>query len=281
MIEIIKKKVIIIPVSFCYPFYQDSASERFWCDWLLKPLNADKYNGTQNLEDYDLIIYQKAHNNAAVRFSKQYRHKVQVFVETDPEFLFPEGRNLKEIMANMDFIIASSEGLAEGMKQFGKPVYMLSEGHDLNFYKIKKVHEDRKPIMVWYGYSENFERIKPLLPIIDAYKLELITICDKPVGAGKFVKWDLNTFNQEVIKGDVVLNLPDNDGLKSNNKTISAWLMGMPVVERTSDIFRFMKYNERIKEGKEKLKYAEKEFDIIKVAQYIIKTAKKYENLKS
>ena len=98
----------------------------------------------------------------------------------------------------------------------------------------------------------------------------------------KFVKqnrddnfwFDIKTFNQEVVKGDVVLNLPDNEGLKSNNKTISAWLMGMPVIERVSDIFRFMKYEERVKEGKEKLEYAEENYNITKVGENIIKTAR-------
>lgn len=256
-------KICIIPISWCYSFYQNSASERFRCDWLLEPLNAKKYNGSQNLDNYDAIIYQKAHSRKAVELSKKYKHKIQIFDSVDPEWLFPEGRHLKELIVNMDFIITSTEKLAEGFRQFNKPVYTIPDRHNLKYYQVEKNHEDKKSVLVWFGYSENFERIKPLLPIIKAYNLELITICDKPVyDNAKFVKWDYKTVNEEIIKGDIVLNLPDQEGYKSNNKTVSAWLLKMPVVEKISDLFKFLDYKERIKEANGKYIYAKENYDI-------------------
>lgn len=274
-------KIVIIPVSYCYPDYQNSASERFRCDWLLSPLKADKYNGTQDLSKYNVIIYQKAHNQGIIEMSRKNRNKIQIFDSTDPEWLFPERKYLKEIISNMDFITTSTEALAKGFRQFGKPVYVIPDRHKLDFYEIKKVHIDRKPILVWFGYSENFERIKPLLPIIKEYDFELIVISNELVGYGKFVKWNLDTFNKEVIKGDIVLNLLDQDGFKSNNKTTTAWAMGLPVIEKVSDLFKFLDYKEREKESIKRLKEVKEKWDIKRSCEDIIKLIKKYEVIKN
>ena len=269
-------KIIIIPVSFCYPFYKDSASERFRCDWLLPYLPADKYDGTQKLEEYDVIIYQKAHTKEMVELSKKYKEKIQIFDDTDPEWLFREGRFLDEMIANMNFIVASTNAVATGFNvNYNIDTHVIPDRHELDFYKIKKEHLDKKPTLIWFGYSMNFNRIMPLMNIIEDYGFELITICEAPVPYGKFVKWDLGTSNQEIIKGDIVINLPDEYGFKSNNKTTTAWMLGMPVVEKISDIFRFLDYKERIKESDEKYKLVQTNYNIRKSADELNKLIKK------
>jgi len=268
-------KIIIIPVSYCFTWFKDSASERFRCNWLLPYLPADKYDGTQNLENYDVIIYQKANCEKMVELSRRYKHKIQIFDITDPDWLFEEGKFIKEIISNVNLVTASTYNLVKELKKFGKPTYKILDGHELSFYKEKKIHNDKKPILVWFGYADNFHRIESLIPIIQDKKLELITICEKPViDFARFVKWKLETVNREIIKGDIVLNLPDIHGFKSDNKTVTGWLLGMPVVERINDLFRFMNYDERVRESEQSYQYAIDNYNVKRSSQELIKIIK-------
>ena len=277
-------KILIIPVSYCYNNFQSSASERFRCNWLLPYLeDADKYDGSQNPENYDAIVYQKAHSDRMVEFTKKYKHKIQVFDTTDPEWMFKEDANIREMSKNISFMTASTADVADGLREnYGLPVHVILDGHESTYYERVKVHEDKKPVLVWFGYSANFHRILPLIPIIEKYKLELVTICEAPVQYGKFVKWDLETVNDEILECDIVLNLPGY--YKSNNKSTTAWFLGMPVVEKSSDLFRFMDYKTRIKESNYRHKFVTENYDVAESAVQLtnlINNHKTYETNKN
>jgi len=257
----INRKIIIIPVSYCYPFFQNSASERFRCDWLLTGLPADKYDGTQDLDSYDIIIYQKAHCDEMIEISKSFSGKIQIFDTVDPEWITHE-KQLSGLIPQVDFITTSTKELTDGLGRFDKPVFVVPDRHNLSYYTTRKQHTNCKPILVWFGYTDNFMFVEPLLPIIEAYELELITICERPAPFGRFVEWNLKTANEEIVKGDIVLNLPDYYGYKSNNKTVTGWLLGMPVVEKVSDLFRFLDYTTRVREGNDKQDFAMKNYDV-------------------
>lgn len=270
-------KIIIIPVSFCYSFFKNSASERFRCDWLLKHLPADKYDGTQDLDEYDVIIYQKAHNLDMIELSKKHRDKIQIFDETDPEFLFERNDFIKELAKNMTFVTTSTKAVANGFKfYYDKPSFVIPDRHEFDFYEKKKEHHQSMPALVWFGYAANFKRIEPLIPIIKEYGLELITICEKPVSYGEFIKWDLITVNEEILKGDIVLNLPDEYGYKSNNKSTTGYILGLPVVEKVSDLFRFLDPIERVRAAEEGYKDVMENYNIKQSAEEIKELIKKF-----
>jgi len=262
-------KIIIIPVSYCFYFFKNSASERFRCDWLLPYLPADKYDGTQNLDNYDVIIYQKAHSSEMLKLAKKYQgKKIQIYDNTDPDFLF---NDLKEFAGCMNFITVSTQAVANGFKHYGTPVYVIPDRHELSYYNEKKIHRQvTNPLFVWFGYADNFARIEPLLPILKEHKFELKVICEQPVGHGNFIFWDKDAVNKEIIEGDIVLNLPDNYGYKSDNKTVTAWLLGMPVVEKVTQIFEFLEYEDRMKESEKRLKQAQEEYNIKRSAEEML-----------
>jgi hypothetical protein len=103
-------KILIIPVSRD-DYLQNSASERFRCNWLLPYLKADKSTGNENSSKYDVIIYQKAYlSKNIINTAKKNQKKIQIFDVTDPEWLFrPE--KFKNMISLVDAVVASTPAL--------------------------------------------------------------------------------------------------------------------------------------------------------------------------
>ena len=233
-------RTLIVPVSWNSAF-KNSASERFRCDWLLPHLPAEKYDGSQDPNDFDVVIYQKGFRPDML--AKQHG-LLTVFDATDPFWLVSTQSEIGFLFDSVDLITVSTRGLADSLEKICPiPVYVIPDGHNLQYYSVAKVHSDRRPTFVWYGYSQNWEQVEDLLGAISGYNL--IVISDKPVGMGRWIKWDVDTVNAEIIQGDIVLCPPDPLGFKSNNKKITAWALGMPVAETPQDVFKFLKYAER------------------------------------
>ena len=258
-------KIIFIPISIT-GYLLDSASERFRCRWLAPHLNADIYDRTQNLSDYDAIIYNKSYiSEEMIALSERHKDKFQMLDMTDIWFPFHED-NLRRMAKNCRLLTASSADLAEELKKFGNAHY-LPDRQNLDFYKARKVHINKPAILVWFGYVENFERIRPLLTYIEDKELPLLIISDRPpryaknpIFRGEFRKWSLETSNNDIISGDIVLNPLWK--YKSNNKTTTAWALGMPVAENEKEIERFLNWEERRIEAKRRLKEAKEKWDI-------------------
>jgi len=235
-------KILIVPVSWNSTF-KDSASERFRCDWLLPHLPADKYDGSQEPNDYDVIIYQKGFRPDML----EERHGLlTVFDSTDPFWLVSNQDELKFLYEHVDLITVPTPGLAGSCeKTCPLPVYVVPDGHDLKYYEVTKIHKKRRPVFVWFGYSLNWDQSTDLIDAISDYKL--ITISDSPVGWRKdqWIKWDINTVNENIVKGDIVLCPRDPNGFKSDNKKITSWALGMPIVEVPEDIPKFLEWEAR------------------------------------
>lgn len=277
-------KILIVPTSVD-GYLKNSASERFRCDWLLPYLEGGvKYGGADRhlvtAGYYDVIIFQKAYLQDWVQKMATEAKGLKIFDITDPEWLFrPE--MLKMMLKKMDVIIASTEALAHDLRNIvDKPVYVIPDRHELSFYKRHKVHEEaEKPTLIWFGYAANFNRLSHLILYIINKEYRLINICDKPVPFGEFVEWSLESVNDNILRGDIVLNPPDLYGYKSNNKTVSSWLLGMPVAETVEDIERFCDYDERVKESQERLKEAQENYNISLSANQLIEIINKHKKV--
>ena len=67
-------KIIFVPIGLS-GYLKNSASERFRCTWLAPHLNAEIYNRSQNLDEYDIIYYNKGFYLDEFRaLAKRYRH---------------------------------------------------------------------------------------------------------------------------------------------------------------------------------------------------------------
>lgn len=232
-------KIIFIPFSYD-GFMENSGSERLRCKWLAPYLNADIYNGSQDLENYDVIIYQKAFVKGR-ELAKRYKHKFQIFDICDPIWLFYP-KEYEEMKSLCNVITASSWDIA---KKTGG--YYVPDRLDFKYFQgVKKEHKDKLIRAVWFGYAGNFHFIKDFIPELERLEIPLSVISNKPVGYGKWIQWIEKYWLKDIIgEGDLVIN--PKIKYKSNNKTITAWALNMPVAQIPHDIIRFSLYEERIK----------------------------------
>ena len=146
----------------------------------------------------------------------------------------------------------------------------------------KKEHIDEAKWVVWYGYSTNFEMLGGIEHHLKKNNLGLIIISDGEYHLQegyneteiplKNIKWAAETVNENIKLGDMVVNPTSKKGkwkFKSNNKTIMAWGLGMPVAFTPEDFERFKDPIERTKEAKLKQQEVKEEWDIkISINEY-------------
>jgi hypothetical protein len=150
------------------------------------------------------------------------------------------------------------------------------------------LHKARKA--VWFGYIHNaHEVLEQLLPAIREHDLELRIIADSPYSKNdgildvhpEFIKYEHDTVNNFIAEADMLLNPVSEKAYfkyKSNNKSVTAWRLGVPVAVSPEDIARLMDPDERNREIAVKQPIVEKEYNIVQSAvQYenIISTIKK------
>jgi hypothetical protein len=114
---------------------------------------------------------------------------------------------------------------------------------------MKKHTESQNPTIVWYGNRNTIQYLNLIEPAILRVQppFNLLLICDQFEGWNPNPNhqyriltkpWSLESELVNITSGDVVINPhADNEiGLaKSENKTVLAWTLGMPVVSHGND----------------------------------------------
>lgn len=256
--EKLKSKVLFFPFYIQCPQHKTAASARIRAEWPAKYLGAYIFQEGMDCRGFDLIIFQKCYNNKfqsfIIDFKKTNPKTKLAFDLCDAEWLNrPE--EIKAMISLMDFTTASTNQIKKWMqKNFpDKLCYKIPDGHDLEYYQ-EFVDGCRKPLncektpmhYVWYGNSGTIKSLKAVLPAIERItgKGDTLTIIADERARGqvesqkigvKFVPWTLETVNDEVRNGNLVLN-PRLDSqeyaVKSNNKTVMAYILGRPCIDR-------------------------------------------------
>lgn len=242
-------------------------SSRIRCKWLLPYWpEAEEFKIAVK---YDAIIFQKAY---FLEYLKIY-DGIKILDLCDPDWM--EGKPVVQTLDMCDAVTVSSQGLYDYLKKItSKPIYLIPDRVDLNAHTEKKIHDGPARSAVWFGYHHNQSVIDGVLPTLKRLGLSLTVISDLPympqsavegidktwlTSRIKNIKYDPQTINEEIINGgDFVLNNRPNSGkfiFKSDNKTIIAWALGMPVAKDAEDVERFMDQAERVKEAE--LRYTE------------------------
>lgn len=232
---------------------------------------------------YDVVIFQKAY---FTRYMKAF-DGIKILDICDPDWL--EGKPVMETIGFCDAVVTSSKGLYDYLSQVTeKPVLWIDDRVDLNLHTQRKEHVGKAQGVVWFGYNNNFSVVDGTIATLHRLGLKLTVISDMPYHPGskihgvddgwikaniKNVKFDPEFINEEIINGgDIVLNPRPETGkfkFKSNNKTIIAWALGMPVALDSNDLGRFLSEEERKKEAELRLKNVEENYDVkISVSQY-------------
>src|SRR3990167_5806435 len=220
---------------------------------------------------YDAVIYQKVY---WLDHAKNY-NGIKILDMCDPDWLHfdPVVAMAKEV----DAITCSSEALTEQIRRFTQtPVYYVPDRFDMDVFPKQKVHEGRAKEVVWFGYRGNAYVLRSTLPALRRLGLNLsiisddfTTVCDYGNEDFKqnerWTKWQIETVNDEIIKSDIVINPSSTSPkfrYKSNNKTITAHLLGMPEAHTAEDLQKFLDPEERKKEITEKLPIAKRDYDV-------------------
>jgi len=152
-----------------------------------------------------------------------------------------------------DFAVGSTTPLTDWLSRW-LPAYHIPDRLDLAYVdtvgSLASYTDTDKPVTVWAGYSHNWPHVQDTVRGW-ARELDLpldVQAVDRPKPFTEF--W------QDVLRGDVFLN-PRADGppycFKSDNKTTTAWALGMPVARTFEELQRLCDPTEREREGTSQL----------------------------
>lgn len=245
-----------------------TGSSTFRCDWLLRYWDeAEEFRYGQ---PYEVIIYQKAYWPEHARLFKG----VKILDIADPDWLH-WGYRTKEMIDEVDAVTCSSQALADAVQAFtDKPVVFIPDRVDLKMFRPKKEHVRAAKRAAWFGYSANFCMLDQVVPHLSMHGLELIVISNDeyrvPVGYENVkcesFRFDWKSIERKLTMADFVLNPQSLSGrwrYKSENKTVLAWALGLPVAKSPDDIKRFLNPEVRKREVDERWKEVKKDYDII------------------
>ena len=81
----------------------------------------------------------------------------------------------------------------------------------------------------------------------------------------RFVKWTLEGANVEIARHDIALNPRLDQGhfaYKSDNKTITAWALGVPVARTVDELKTLLDYDARVAEANRRFQEVEERWDV-------------------
>lgn len=257
--------------------FNSVGSSRIRMRWLLPYWEeAEEYMIGQK---YDVMIFQKVYWGKMMDEFKG----VKILDLCDPDWL--ENKPVFEFVDKVDAVTTSTQALADFILKMrpNARVLCIPDRVYLPEATPKKTEfSDQIKKLVWFGYAQNAHYLTRVYDELIRRDLELTVVSESPIEPaqgyrGKIllnnVLFNYSTMYKEMIKHDAVL-LPDPIGdergkFKSNNKTLQAWSVGMPVIKVPDDIDRLMSKEARVKESEEKLKEIEEKWDCkISVDEY-------------
>lgn len=253
-------------------------------------------------QHYDVLIFQKVYwIEYAEMVRKQEketgRHKIMILDICDADFL-QWGHRVKQMVDLCDAVTTSTPALAEFMgKLTKKPVWCIPDRLDLDSFNIQpKVHEGPAKTVAWFGYSENFPMLDSAInSLIKAGIENLVVIASArspymlPPAMGSQIvprrqpdgsvinqathakinlvnyPWTVDTVNRDLLTADLVINPQAPKGrfkFKSNNKTITAWALGLPVAHNEEELKALLTADARTNEARKRLKEVGENYDI-------------------
>ena len=254
---------------------KEIGSTRIRCDWLINHWQdvgpdigkAERFKAGQK---YDVVIFQKA-------FWMEYVESfegIKILDLCDPEWMH-WGSRIKQFIDSCDAVTTSTMTLAKYIGEITDvQVRYIADRVDLDIVTPRKKHEGDAKAVAWYGYSQNYQMLESAIPAIKKLGLSLIVISDKGGYVPKTIddKLDLtnypfnqNTLYDDLARADIIIN-PKSDAAhwkyKSENKTVQAWAIGMPVAENDIQLKALIPVNARIEAQKKNYEAVKKDYDV-------------------
>jgi hypothetical protein len=160
------------------------------------------------------------------------------------------------------------------------PVVTVPDRLNMDYFTVKKQHTEEAKSAVWFGYFHKANALlNRVIPSLKARNLSLYVVSnsefypDNDYGVEiSNILWTPNNCFMDIQSGDFVINPGSPFGdprFKSNNKTLIAWALGMPVASTAEDMDRFLNPKERQKESEFRQKEINEKWNIeLSIKQY-------------
>jgi len=210
-------------------------------------------------EKPDVLIFQKVYMGKDYSFHKTFPG-IKILDICDPDWL--DGIPIKATLDAVDAVTVPTEPLKEFLGQMtDKPIRVIKDRFDLKDFPIKKVHRGQAKEVVWFGYNHNSSALRLAVHSLERRGLRLKVISDQDPFASKwaaqpkeyeklysFKRYQPDTAYREIQKSDIcvlpVLTRP-RDRFKSENKTVIAQLLGLPVAKTAEDLDELLTAEQR------------------------------------
>jgi len=267
--QIIKKIAFATMEKFDNREINSVGSSRIRARWLINDWpEAEEYIIGKK---YDVLVFQKVYWSAMMKAFEG----IKILDLCDPDWL--ENKPVFQYVDMADAIVTSTQALADYIKKLRPNAlvkYIADRVYLPEATPVHTKHEGQLKKLVWFGYSHNVHYLTNTYDEIIKRGIELTAISNAPIEPplmyrGKInivnVVYNYDTVNREMVKADAVL-MPEPSGdekakFKSNNKTVQAWALRMPVIKTPEDLDKFTNAEEREKEAEEKRQEVEKNWD--------------------
>lgn len=211
---------------------------------------------------YDVVIFQKAY---WLQYAEAF-DGIKILDVCDPHFLTWR-RQLKRMMDCCDAVTAPTRPLVDVLRKYtSRPVLCIPDRLDPQaFAGMWKNHAGRGPAksVAWYGYSHNFAALDSIVHALPEMGIEeLVVVADENqpyylpamlVGSlsVRNFTWRPDTVSRDLLCADIVINPRLTTGrwkYKSDNKTLTAWAIGLPVAHDGEELAAFIPEAARVQE---------------------------------
>lgn len=256
-------------------------SSRIRGRWIIKYLNRIEGVEAEELvqgKEYDVMVFQKVYWKEMARAFQG----INILDICDPDWL--EGAEVVSFCKEMDLITVPTEAMKEAIEKFtDTPVAIIPDGVDMEILPPQKKHMGTAKKVVWFGYSNNMEVLYPAFSSIKKLGLKLLVVSDGNLNTSECevenVKWNAETCDAIYQEADFALLPEKTNGrflYKSNNKTLHAWALGLPVAKTQQEMERFMNGEERKKEATIRYAEAKEGFSVAKSAKMLYSLIRSY-----
>lgn len=244
-------------------------SSRIRCRWLLP-----HWKEAEEMiigKKYGARVYQKVY---AAPMMDHFKGP-QVLDLCDPDWL--EGKPVFEFVDRADATVTSTEALASFVRKLRPKAKVLCIPDRVNIPEhqpVKTKHEGAAKSIAWFGYSQNVHYVEKTFPELIKHGLSLTIISDEPYTPPSAYKalsirnvpYSYPGLYSELSQHDLVLMPGTGDDergkFKSNNKMLTAWCLGLPVVIEPDDLEKYMDPKRREEEAKVRLQEVHEKWDV-------------------
>jgi hypothetical protein len=229
---------------------------------------------------YSAVIFQNSHwCEYARRFGG-----AKILDVSDPNLLWnPEFLAMTDLC---DAVSTPTSALADFVAQYTEtPTFCVPNGIDLDsLCAIRKTHRGNGPTQkaAWFGNSMNYMFLDSAIPFLAEHGIrDLVVVAEGrvpysvPYKFGGKIQirnyiWDLNTARTQLLEADVVVNFRTNFGryrFMSDDKTILAWSLGLPVAHSPEELKVLIAEDARISEADRRYLQVRRENDVRRVIE--------------